>query len=715
MMSCFRFCDHSRLLRLGVLLMVFLICCPVVTAATNTRVGLTVNPTAAITRVAATTTATTAAETTVACTAPCQCLLRTDAVATWGEAGFTQCSKTPCGYAATAAARIAKYCYKPVATATTTTETYTATLTCDTGETACDNAYCTNTSIDADNCGSCGNACTSGFSCSKGKCVQKFSTVITLSGDSDSDGVLNAVDNCPSVKNADQYDYDSDGIGDDCDNCMIAANANQTDTDKDRIGDACDLCATSADPATTGNTDDMDAPGYADADGDRVGDRCDTCPKTKNPGQEDADGDGVGDACDLCRNDAAGASMLKYESNETAYPDDYDKDGIGDRCDNCWNVANSDQKDSDTGGKTCTAMGATPQDVKCYPSANPDGRGDACDNCVNVNNPGQEDADGDKIGTVCDNCPSIANADQKDTDHDGTGDACDCDDGIKGPNEIGVDDGLACPPVTSCIYCGQYIKPLYLARSPEDAIDIVFVPSSTAWDTQKDKKVSVTDYTASEATFKAVAQNAIVSGYWKLDALSTNPVPADFRDRFNFYYYWRSGQTADAWSTCAGDLPATFWTDAYFADVGGILYPPYYAGGWTTLAGCADMLGPSKSHFKACGRFGSESIMMHETGHAVFAVVDTYCGDTHYEQNDPFTNVWSSETACINEIKSKGGDTSKCRQIVYDDPATSANPDCSKNFWRWDPDPDMMREPDNGGLFGQKGVAKINYIFGKYT
>ncbi|RPI65452.1 MAG: hypothetical protein EHM43_12760, partial [Ignavibacteriae bacterium] len=71
--------------------------------------------------------------------------------------------------------------------------------------------------------------------------------------DADDDGVDDAVDNCPSVANADQTntdgdsygnacdaDDDNDGVADASDNCPLTANANQTDTDNDGIGNVCD-------------------------------------------------------------------------------------------------------------------------------------------------------------------------------------------------------------------------------------------------------------------------------------------------------------------------------------------------------------------------------------------------------------------------------------------------------------------------------------------
>lgn len=71
--------------------------------------------------------------------------------------------------------------------------------------------------------------------------------------DDDNDGVLDPVDNCPLVANANQLDSDGDGDGDSCDtdddndgvpdiedNCPLNANANQGDDDNDGIGNVCD-------------------------------------------------------------------------------------------------------------------------------------------------------------------------------------------------------------------------------------------------------------------------------------------------------------------------------------------------------------------------------------------------------------------------------------------------------------------------------------------
>lgn len=638
-----------------------LLCCSVVSAASFSRVQVTTAPNFVVVTTSPTPVPT---PQTAACQAPCECLYRPDAVAKWGEGEFSQCAELPCSYSAASnvAGAMEKHCYKQKATLITSV-TFVPVTTTPTPSVS----FAQVTLSD------------SVFPVATTKLPI---AIVTVSPLTDGDSIPMTEDNCPFVTNEDQKD--SEPVQKVCSqNADTANSANQQ-------GTSCQVLPK----------------------GDGVGDACDNCPLTHNKDQNDSDNDGLGDTCDLCPSKPAPDGWTEEESSESEWGDE-DGDKIGYNCDNCRFTANPDQKDSDLGGKKCT-MGSTPQDTHCYQEPNPDGIGDACDNCPAANNPKQEDDDNDKVGNLCDNCRTVANTDQLDTNHDGQGDACDCNDGITGPNEVGPDDGVLCPPIADCVYCGQYIKPIYLAQSPEKTIDIIFVPSSTTWDVDADTCRKYMDtYTKDEVAFKKVAQDAVANWYWKMDTYSVNSIPADYRHRINFYYYWRPGKTADMCGSCAGDLPDTFWTDASFADVGAILYPPRgygkeYAGG------CADKLGPTKSHFKAPGWVGWGKVMLHESGHAVFSLVDTYCGDTYYEQNDPFTNVWSSETACKNDIKSKGGDQSQCRQILADDPNTAKNPDCSKSFWKWDPDPDLMHDHWNGN-FGPRDVRKINYIFQTYT
>ena len=107
--------------------------------------------------------------------------------------------------------------------------------------------------------------------------------------DGDDDGVIDSVDNCPSVKNENQADTDLDGIGDACDNCIDIRNAQQADTDEDGRGDRCDNCP---------RTPQFNEGDFAD-DRDGQGALCDNCPGVQND-QTDIDLDGLGDTCDAC-------------------------------------------------------------------------------------------------------------------------------------------------------------------------------------------------------------------------------------------------------------------------------------------------------------------------------------------------------------------------------------------------------------------------------
>jgi hypothetical protein len=98
-------------------------------------------------------------------------------------------------------------------------------------------------------CGT-GELCPEGQHCFDGRC---FSTApggdagsgsdgsdAARPGDMDGDGIADAIDNCPTVSNADQRDFDADGIGDACDHCPHIASAADPDSDGDGVGDACD-------------------------------------------------------------------------------------------------------------------------------------------------------------------------------------------------------------------------------------------------------------------------------------------------------------------------------------------------------------------------------------------------------------------------------------------------------------------------------------------
>jgi hypothetical protein len=111
--------------------------------------------------------------------------------------------------------------------------------------------------------------------------------VLALSGgffvDTDLDGIVDALDNCPDDPNAGQGDSDTDGFGDACDQCPGFDDL--ADADGDQTADGCDECT------------DIDNDGYGDPE--FAANTCeeDNCPDVHNPDQTDNDSDGVGNAC----------------------------------------------------------------------------------------------------------------------------------------------------------------------------------------------------------------------------------------------------------------------------------------------------------------------------------------------------------------------------------------------------------------------------------
>jgi hypothetical protein len=187
---------------------------------------------------------------------------------------------------------------------------------------------------------------------------QSISLVWRLEGslDSDNDGVLNHVDNCPTVANPTQADGNANGIGDACDqpdtdndgfydaqdNCPTVANPAQEDGDVDGRGDACDACPT--DPAKTISAGACGC-GAAETDSDADGtpDCVDNCPSdsTKINGgvcgcgtpDTDSDGDGTADCLDQC---PANPSKITPGACGCATSDvDTDTDGLPDCVDGC--------------------------------------------------------------------------------------------------------------------------------------------------------------------------------------------------------------------------------------------------------------------------------------------------------------------------------------------------------------------------------------------
>jgi hypothetical protein len=255
--------------------------------------------------------------------------------------------------------------------------------------------------------------------------------------------------------------------------------------------------------------------------------------------------------------------------------------------------------------------------------------------------------------------------------------------------------------------------PLLVHGSVETKIDIVFVPSDTTYNCNLRTKIPIDTYSGDRQQFIKDVNAKISTFFSRLDTLTSAQVglPADYYDRFNFYYYWDPDNFADAFDGCAGKLPDQFRKNAPATDVAIILYPSYlgiYSSSSCEPNACANGLGPgSGSWLKAPA--DSSMIFLHESGHVVFGLIDTYCGDTYYRENSPSPNVWSTQDACITTALQEHWNTSECRQITK--PASSPlNEGCQKNFWKWDPDPDIMGSGAYSGRFGNASTLHIRYM-----
>ena len=268
--------------------------------------------------------------------------------------------------------------------------------------------------------------------------------------DQDSDGIVDATDNCRTIPNRDQTNTDrtADG-GDACDN----------DDDNDRILDTADNCRLVSNPQQYNN--DTDARGDAcddDDDNDRILDTADNCRIVANRDQannhgtsagdacEDTDGDGRLDSTDNCPTipNPDQANAISSTDDEGDACDDSDRDGIYDITDNCPHIANPTQANmyGDLSNRNGSGDACEDTDGDGY-HANGTLLVDAIDNCPTIKNRDQNNTDGaqdggdacdddddnDRILDTADNCPHVANPDQANNHGTSAGDACEDTDG----------------------------------------------------------------------------------------------------------------------------------------------------------------------------------------------------------------------------------------------------------------------------------------------
>jgi len=246
---------------------------------------------------------------------------------------------------------------------------------------------------------------------------------------------------------------------------------------------------------------------------------------------------------------------------------------------------------------------------------------------------------------------------------------------------------------------------------PEQSLDIVFVPSGTSYDCTNKQVVPATKYIGSPDAFLADVRRLVANRLFSLEKYSAaaGQIPADYKDRLSISYYWNGYRYADAFSGCAGRLPDGFYDEAPYTDVAIILYPEYKGSDTTGTCepvGCTSSPGPGPQvYFKVAADRGA--IFLHETGHAMFGLMDTYCGNTYYEENQPSANIWVSKENCRNDAQNYGWNASLCRAIAGGSPKVSL---CGEGLTKYDLDPDLMGGTGITAKFGDASTRRIRYV-----
>ncbi len=247
------------------------------------------------------------------------------------------------------------------------------------------------------------------------------------------------------------------------------------------------------------------------------------------------------------------------------------------------------------------------------------------------------------------------------------------------------------------------------SNTTDGPIDIVFYPSSTSYSCSEHRKLTTPDYLTNETRFREDVERIIRSGFLELEyeTSRSHPLPENYRDKFRFYYYYDPSSPADAFSGCTGTVPEKYWDEVTFADVTVILYPGYhglYNDPTCQPTGRYQNSGPGRNLMKAPA--DKPVLFRHESGHAVFELVDTYCGETYYYQNEPHPNVWASPESCRADAQSNARDPELCRRIQK---TNSGEATCTKDFWQWDPMPDIMAS-GYYGTFGDAATQRISHV-----
>jgi hypothetical protein len=185
--------------------------------------------------------------------------------------------------------------------------------------------------------------------------------------------------------------------------------------------------------------------------------------------------------------------------------------------------------------------------------------------------------------------------------------------------------------------------PIRVTGDIQTRLDLVFIPD--------------TDLTVNELT--SGLTSVIYDLYFKY-SWYVGTEEANYRNLYNFWY---SGEFGNFKGHCQFDDPSNMAKLVAVGDAIAVLHK-------TRLRDCRQ-----GKRFSA--EINYDKTIVHESGHALFGLIDEYCCDTRYQQRPQVPNVWASLSACELDAPNLGYPKEFCTQIARDGDAV--------NFWRIDP------------------------------
>ena len=166
-----------------------------------------------------------------------------------------------------------------------------------------------------------------------------------------------------------------------------------------------------------------------------------------------------------------------------------------------------------------------------------------------------------------------------------------------------------------------------------------------------------------------------------------------WRGLHNFYYSSRQGNYEES---CNFTNPSNMANLLAVADTVAILHS-------TNLRDC-------RSGTRMSSEIDYDKTLIHETGHALFGLIDEYCCDTSYSSQPCMKNLYASLASCQSDAPNVGLPASNCTQLT--------NGTTTLNFWRIDPttSPGCMMGPSqhsSTSIFREACARRLSWRYGK--